>query len=73
IHGCRVPDVLLSGDHKAIERWRLQQALGRTWLRRPALIEALRARQDDTGALPGQWDEQKETLLAEFIQQHKKP
>ena len=35
-----VPDVLLSGDHKAIQRWRLKQALGRTWLRRPDLIEA---------------------------------
>ncbi len=33
-----VPDVLLSGDHKKIRRWRLQQALGRTWLRRPELI-----------------------------------
>ena len=28
----------LSGDHKAIERWRLKQALGRTWLRRPELL-----------------------------------
>ena len=34
----RVPQVLLSGDHKAIERWRLKQALGRTWLRRPELL-----------------------------------
>ena len=36
--GERVPQVLLSGDHKAIERWRLKQALGRTWLRRPELL-----------------------------------
>lgn len=36
-----VPDVLLSGDHQAIERWRMQQALGRTWLRRPELLEEL--------------------------------
>ncbi len=36
-----VPDVLLSGDHAAIERWRLKQALGRTWLRRPELLEGL--------------------------------
>jgi len=35
----RVPQVLLSGDHRAIARWRLQQALGRTWLRRPELLE----------------------------------
>jgi len=34
-----VPPVLMSGDHAAIRRWRLQQALGRTWLRRPELLE----------------------------------
>jgi tRNA (guanine37-N1)-methyltransferase len=33
-----IPAVLLSGDHQAIARWRLQQALGRTWLRRPDLL-----------------------------------
>ena len=37
----KVPDVLLSGDHQAIEKWRLQQALGRTFLRRPDLLEEL--------------------------------
>ena len=36
--GRRVPAVLLSGDHAAIERWRLKQALGRTWLRRRELL-----------------------------------
>jgi tRNA (guanine37-N1)-methyltransferase len=34
----RVPEVLLGGDHEAIRRWRLKQALGRTWLRRPELL-----------------------------------
>ena len=34
----RVPDVLLSGNHAAIRRWRLKQALGRTWQRRPDLL-----------------------------------
>ncbi|AGA90881.1 tRNA (guanine-N1)-methyltransferase [Thioflavicoccus mobilis 8321] len=34
-----VPPELLSGDHAAIRRWRLQQSLGRTWLRRPDLLE----------------------------------
>lgn len=34
----RVPAVLQSGDHKAIAQWRLKQALGRTWLRRPDLL-----------------------------------
>jgi tRNA (guanine37-N1)-methyltransferase len=33
-----VPPVLLSGHHAAIERWRLKESLGRTWLRRPELI-----------------------------------
>jgi tRNA (guanine37-N1)-methyltransferase len=33
-----VPPVLLSGNHAEIERWRLKQALGRTWLRRPDLL-----------------------------------
>lgn len=34
-----VPDVLLSGDHGRIKTWRLQQALGRTYLRRPDLLQ----------------------------------
>jgi tRNA (guanine37-N1)-methyltransferase len=34
-----VPPVLLSGHHADIDRWRLKQALGQTWLRRPGLIE----------------------------------
>jgi tRNA (guanine37-N1)-methyltransferase len=34
-----VPDVLLSGNHADIERWRMKQALGRTWQRRPDLLE----------------------------------
>ena len=34
-----VPEVLLSGNHAAIARWRRQQALGRTWLRRPDLLD----------------------------------
>jgi len=35
----RVPAVLMSGNHAQIERWRLKQALGRTWQRRPDLLE----------------------------------
>jgi tRNA (guanine37-N1)-methyltransferase len=38
VDGRGVPPVLLAGDHEAVRRWRLQQALGRTWLRRPALL-----------------------------------
>lgn len=58
IEGMQVPPVLLSGDHKAIERWRLKQALGRTWLRRPDLLESL------------ELDEDKQALLAEYIHEH---
>jgi tRNA (guanine37-N1)-methyltransferase len=39
--GMRVPEVLLSGDHEKIRRWRLKQQLGRTWLRRPDLLAQL--------------------------------
>ena len=59
-----VPKVLLSGDHKAIKRWRLKQALGRTWLRRPDLLDAMKK---DTS----RWDEEKADLLAEFKKEHK--
>ena len=41
--GQRVPEVLLSGDHAAIRRWRQKQALGRTWLRRPDLLETVKS------------------------------
>jgi tRNA (guanine37-N1)-methyltransferase len=37
--GQAVPQPLLSGDHKAIARWRKQQALGETWLKRPELLK----------------------------------
>ncbi len=39
INGKLVPKMLQSGNHKAIERWRLKQSLGRTWQRRPDLIK----------------------------------
>lgn len=35
----RVPDVLLSGNHALIAKWRLKQSLGRTWQRRPELLQ----------------------------------
>jgi tRNA (guanine37-N1)-methyltransferase len=50
IDGQAVPAVLMSGDHTAIRRWRLQQALGRTWLRRPELLER-RGMSDEERAL----------------------
>lgn len=41
LDGKRVPEVLLSGNHEKIRQWRLKQSLGRTWLRRPDLINDL--------------------------------
>jgi len=58
VAGVPVPEVLLSGDHAAIARWRLQQALGRTWLRRPDLLERRGLSQEEQG------------LLNEFIRAH---
>lgn len=55
-----VPGVLLSGDHQAIQRWRLKQALGRTWLRRPDLLDVMKAK-------PSGWDDEKASLLAEYM------
>ncbi len=60
INNQTVPDVLLSGDHKAIQRWRLKQALGRTWLRRPDLLDTVKNNASNC-------DEEKENLLAEYI------
>jgi tRNA (guanine37-N1)-methyltransferase len=48
--GRAVPAVLLSGDHAAVARWRLKQALGRTWLRRPELL-AIRGTSEDESVL----------------------
>jgi len=59
IAGARVPQVLLSGDHAAIARWRLQQALGRTWLRRPELLERRGLSADER------------VLLNEYIRSHR--
>ena len=57
LDGQQVPEVLLSGDHEQIRRWRLKQSLGRTWQRRPDLW-----RQLDPS------DEQ-QALLAEYIRE----
>jgi tRNA (guanine37-N1)-methyltransferase len=58
IDGRRVPAVLLSGDHAAIRRWRMQQMLGRTWLRRPELLKNL------------ELSAEQEQLLDDFIREH---
>jgi len=46
-----VPEVLVSGDHNAINRWRLKQALGRTFERRPDLIERKELSDDEQNLL----------------------
>jgi tRNA (guanine37-N1)-methyltransferase len=59
IAGHAVPPVLMSGDHQAIAIWRLKQALGRTWLRRPELLEKINL------------SKEQEDLLIEFIEETK--
>lgn len=49
--GEEVPEVLLSGHHELIRRWRLKQALGRTWLRRPELVAARSLSAEEQGLL----------------------
>jgi tRNA (guanine37-N1)-methyltransferase len=56
--GAKVPEVLMSGHHENIRRWRLKQALGRTWLRRPDLIAARKLSKEEHG------------LLEEFRREH---
>lgn len=52
----KVPDVLLSGHHQHIERWRLEQSLGQTWLKRPDLLAKKQLNQEEA------------SLLTEFIE-----
>jgi tRNA (guanine37-N1)-methyltransferase len=55
--GMEVPEVLLSGNHAAISRWRRTEALRRTWMRRPDLLEKARLSNEDR------------ELLKEIVQQ----
>jgi tRNA (guanine37-N1)-methyltransferase len=56
----KVPETLLSGHHANIRRWRLKQSLGRTWLRRPELLQARGMSKEE------------QSLLAEFQQEHRR-
>lgn len=56
--GKQVPNVLLSGNHQEIRRWRLKQALGRTYQRRPDLLQGRAMTPEE------------EKLLAEYIREH---
>jgi tRNA (guanine37-N1)-methyltransferase len=58
--GQKVPEVLLSGHRENIRRWRLKQALGRTWLRRPELLAARSLSKEE------------QKLLEEFQQEQRK-
>lgn len=53
-----VPEVLLGGNHRDIDRWRRKQSLGKTWLKRPDLIEELQLNDTD------------KQLLVEFKNEH---
>ena len=53
-----VPEVLVEGHHDAIRRWRLKQALGKTWLRRPDLLEFRTLSAEE------------QVLLQEFVEEH---
>lgn len=56
-----VPEVLMQGNHRDIESWRTQQALGRTWQRRPDLLENI------------ELDARQQALLDEYISAVEKP
>ena len=58
--GMTVPQVLLNGNHSEIRRWRLKQSLGRTWQRRPDLLEQK------------ELSEEEQKLLQEFIAENAK-
>jgi tRNA (guanine37-N1)-methyltransferase len=58
INGLDVPPVLLGGNHKEIELWRRKQSLGKTWLKRPDLLEKIELNKTD------------QQLLAEFKCEH---
>lgn len=47
LNGMDVPPVLLGGNHKDIERWRRKQSLGKTWLKRPDLLEKIQLSETD--------------------------
>lgn len=56
--GERVPEVLLSGHHGAIARWRRKEALRRTWQRRPELLQAAVLSPEDRRLLEEIWAEE---------------
>ena len=57
VNGLSVPAELMSGNHAEIERWRMKQSLGRTWQRRPDLLEQI------------ELNKEQQALLAEFVRE----
>ena len=47
VAGNAAPEVLLSGDHEAIRRWRLKQKLGATWRKRPDLLAGRKLNEEE--------------------------
>ncbi len=64
VQNISVPQVLVSGDHQAIRHWRLKQSIGRTWLKRPDLLESLELDEEQRQALKefqNEYDEQRKS------------
>lgn len=59
LEGADVPAVLLSGNHEQIRKWRLKQQLGRTWERRPDLLDKI------------ELDPEQQALLSEYVREAK--
>ena len=57
----RVPQVLLEGNHEMIRRWRLKESLGRTWSRRPDLLERRKLTDEES------------RLLQEYVAEYEAP
>ena len=59
IDGLEIPNILKSGDHNSIRKWRRKQALGNTWIKRPDLLKEVNLSKED------------DRLLQEFIEEQK--
>lgn len=60
LDGAKIPEVLLSGHHKKIEKWRLKHSLGKTWLKRPDLLAKKGLTEEELALLT--------EFMAEFLQ-----
>jgi len=58
--GRRVPEVLISGNHQAIKRWRRNESIRRTWLRRPDLLKKATLSTEDCKAID-EWEREGES------------